>query len=146
MPAPMMAPMPRAVRETGPRVRRNVCSPDSWDSFSSISSGFFANSGFPMRRFSLLKFPSPLDWGSACVTRVPVLRLSPPQQIDRYADQDNNQTRPSRLRFIKDQGEHDHGLRNDVQDGNNRIAERPVRPLGVGRLRRRTNNPAMVST
>src|SRR5712692_6526106 len=142
MPAPMMAPMPRAVRETGPSVRLRVCSPDSWDSCSSISMGFFANSGFPMRRLSLLKFASPLDWGSVCVTRGPVLRLSPPKQIDWYADQDNNQTRPSRLRFIKDQREHDHRRRNDVQDGNNRVAECPVRPLGVGPFTPKDEQPS----
>src|SRR5580765_1664068 len=47
MPVPMMAPIPIAVRETGPSTRRRRCSP-AISSRSSLS-GFFANSWLAMR-------------------------------------------------------------------------------------------------
>src|SRR5271168_4650388 len=49
MPAPMMAPTPSAVSDTGPNVRFNVCSPVALASFSSQSIGFFLNSGLLIR-------------------------------------------------------------------------------------------------
>src|SRR5271157_2902502 len=49
MPAPMMAPIPRVIKLTGPSARFRLCSPVSPASCISVSIDFVANRGLPMQ-------------------------------------------------------------------------------------------------
>src|SRR5467141_97795 len=65
MPAPMMAPIPRVTRFTGPRARFRLCSPVSPASFISVSSDLVANKGLPMQLLLLggsPRLPSLLEY------------------------------------------------------------------------------------
>src|SRR5580693_8778412 len=59
MPAPMIAPMPKVTRFTGPSARFRLCSPVSLDSSISMVIDFVANKGLPMQLL-LLGTLSPL--------------------------------------------------------------------------------------
>src|SRR5713101_2823985 len=61
MPAPIIAPIPREISDTGPRVRLRLRSPDSPASCIKRLIDFFANSGFPMRFLlrAYFVFPGP---------------------------------------------------------------------------------------
>src|SRR5271155_51022 len=49
MPAPMMAPMPKVTRLTGPSARLRLCSPVELASDMSVVMDFVANKGLPMQ-------------------------------------------------------------------------------------------------
>src|SRR5262245_9601492 len=83
-PAPMMAPIPSAIRDMGPSVRFSVCAPPS-DSARSLSTDFVAK-----RLIVQLSF----QMGSCG-------RLFSPDKIDWHTQQDNPQPRPSVVRFVQ---------------------------------------------
>src|SRR5580658_983125 len=131
MSAPMMAPTPSAVSDTGPSERFRVCSPASSASFSSQSIGFFANSGLPIPRLSLARKNCDSDGG---VTLGPRRRLpcQLPERIHRQTQQNDDQAGPSVLRFIPQQLDFEKSRHHDVERGKNRIAEGAV---GAGHAR-----------
>src|SRR5439155_22157943 len=71
MPAPMMAPIPRVTRFTGPSARFRLCSPVSEASFISVSSDLVANKGLPMQLLLWGTAPLPHDAANLalCIVR-----------------------------------------------------------------------------
>src|ERR1700722_6113335 len=96
IPAPITAPTPRAVSESGPSVRLRVCSPVSAASRSRTSMGFFLNSGL------LISNLLSLHPASRPILIQPQPRTFHlfPQQINRNANQNDDQPRPSVLRLV----------------------------------------------
>src|SRR5207253_3982124 len=117
IPAPMMAPIPNVTRLIGPRARFRQCSPDSPASFISVSIGFVANKGLPMQLLLSesvgLLYPCPFGLqhcsGAGCSAlqeNSTIFRSQPgipsrPQQINRDAQEHDDQTGPGRLRSVK---------------------------------------------
>src|SRR2546421_2118575 len=138
----MIAPTPSAVSWTAPRLRFKLCSPVSLHSPSSMLIGFLTNKGLPAAPPLAIAAPNSSDLvlliigtslgktSSAAQLAARGQRSSPrPNQIYRNAQQHNHQTRPRRLRLVEQQHEHNGHGRHYIQQRNERIAKRPIRPL-----------------
>src|SRR5207249_11924938 len=115
--APSDAPLPNMTRLIGPRARFRQCSPDSPASFISVSIGFVANKGLPMQLLLSESvgplYPCPFGLqhcsGAGCSAlqeNSTIFRSQPgipsrPQQINRDAQEHDDQTGPGRLRSVK---------------------------------------------
>src|SRR6185295_10640544 len=148
MPAPMIAPTPRAESWTGPSTRRSRFSP--FISSSSISRGFLAKRRFamdsrPPKARSTVKPRSCLAaarrprWTSARLPSSPRLpRRSgdvgiqlAPEEIDGDARQHDAQAGTCGPRLVDEQHERDHRRGHDVEGRHHRVAEGAVGPLRV---------------
>src|SRR5262245_30402235 len=112
-PAPIMAPIPSAIRLLAPSDRFSLCSPPS-DSDMIRSRGLVANR--PMIPPCLL---------------CPPFAGSAPDEIDRYAQQHDDQPRPGVARLEKEQQNFNQAGSNDVQDGQDRVSKGFVRSLHI---------------
>src|SRR5260221_9480811 len=150
MPAPMIAPIPRVTRFTGPRARLRLCSPVAEASFIRVSSDFVANKGLPMQ---LLLCEGRIPAAIEAKLDLPIVGVCPdspynkflgvdagfitstgPQPVHRQPQQHNHQAPAGGLGSVEQQHEQNHGGRNDVQQWNDRVAERLVRTLRIRSL------------
>src|SRR5262245_14116345 len=109
-----MAPTPKAVSWNGPSVLFRLCSPVSFASLSSSSNGLVAN--------KLMIPPRSLS---------PPFAGSAPDEIDRRAQEHDDQPWPGVVRLIKKQQDFNQARGYDVQGGQDRVSKGSVRSLHV---------------
>src|SRR5580704_18231231 len=96
----MIAPIPSAVSETGPRVRFSECSPVSRDSSIISDIGFFARTEPPIRLLLGAKSVPSLPRRYKLRCRRFRFPDAIPQEIHRHAKDHNDESRPGVLRFV----------------------------------------------
>src|SRR5436305_13795808 len=112
MPAPMMAPTPRAVSCSTPSVRFRLCSPPSLDSSRSTFSDFRAS------KLAMVFVLLILLFGEFA-----------PDEIDRRAQQNDDQPRPGVVRLVNQQQDFNQAGSENVDGRQDRISERLVGSL-----------------
>src|ERR1700722_11223746 len=138
MPAPITAPTPSAVSDTGPNVRFSVCSPVALASLSSQSIGFLLNSALPIRKLLPKKtYANRRLFRSR--RRLPCLL---PKQIYRNAQQNDDQPRPSVLWLVTQKLNFDEDCHHQVKCRQKRIPERPIGSLHVRTFPAQNEKPA----
>src|SRR5204863_162282 len=135
-PAPIIPPMPSAIRLIEPSERFRLCSPTSCASCISRSRGFLANKFAMVFRFLVVvRYCCLLRKGSVALRRPVVCRRSgfglAPEKINRHASQDDDQARPCRRCLINEEHAEDHRRADDIKGGHDWVTERFIGPLDV---------------
>src|SRR6185437_14163031 len=102
IPVPMMAPMPRVTRFTGPSERLSECSPVSEASAMITLSGFLANSWLAIHSLPDSN-ANRLGISDSVCRCVPAARHHAPNYVDGQAQKHNDQARPCILRLVTQQ-------------------------------------------
>src|ERR1043166_3064302 len=130
-PAPMIPPMPSAIRLIGPNERLRLCSPTSCASAIRRSSDFFANRLAMFRYCSCGRCVACLrNYSAAAASAARV--CCPPEKINRHASEHDNQARPCRGRLVGEEHEENHGSADDVERGDDWVTKRFIWPFRIG--------------